>query len=125
MADLNGCRVLLVEDEYLIAHDLCTKLEDVGAVVIGPEPSVQRALRRVVEEAAIDVAVLDINLGGEKAFPVADALNRRDVPFVFSSGYGDDMASARYPDVIKCDKPLDMRILIKHLAQLIATNGRS
>ncbi|MEG3164797.1 response regulator [Sphingomonas sp. PB2P19] len=119
MTDLARCRILLVEDEYMLALDLQTQLEDVGAVVLGPEPSVAAALRRVADEPRIDAAVLDVNLGGEFVFPVAEALTARRVPFVFSSGYHDSVTRDRYPEVMNCTKPIDMRSLLKTLGTLI------
>ena len=121
MAELDGCRILVVEDEYMLAQDLQSELEGLGAVVIGPEPSLSRALDRLADEPRIDVAVLDVNLGGESAFPVADALIARQVPFLFSSGYEDGVTRARYPQVLKCDKPFNMRSLLKALQTLTAT----
>jgi FOG: CheY-like receiver len=81
-----------VEDEYLIAEDIRCLLEEAGAVVVGPAPTVTRALALIEAEPAIDGAILDVNLGGEKSFPVAEALRRRSAPFLFATGYNlDDM----------------------------------
>lgn len=116
---LDNCRILIVEDEYMLACDLRQELEDAGAVVIGPEPSVERALSRITVEARIDAAVLDINLGDEPAFPIADALNRQQIPFIFASGYGEDAIATRYPDAINCSKPLNMRDLLHSLEEAL------
>ncbi len=85
---LNGKRVLLVEDESLVAMLLETILEDVGCIPVGPAPSVAAALDLVTTEA-IDAAILDVNVAGQTVFPVADALSDRGVPFIFSTGYGE------------------------------------
>ena len=86
---LAGLRVLLVEDETLVAMLLEDMVVDLGGNVIGPASRLNRALEIVGDPAIpIDIAVLDINLGGEECFPVASALAERGVPFVFSTGYG-------------------------------------
>jgi DNA-binding response OmpR family regulator len=123
MTDLACCRILLVEDEYLLALDLQSELEDIGVVVLGPEPSVAGALRRVADEPRIDAAVLDVNLGGEFVFPVADALRARGVPFIFCSGYHDSVTRDRYPDVVNCAKPVDRRRLLNSLRDLVDDGG--
>lgn len=116
---LNDCHILVVEDEFMLALDLQQELEDAGAVVIGPEPSVERALTWVAGDGRIDAAVLDVNLGDELAFPVADALQRQNIPFIFASGYEEAVVATRYPGVVNCGKPLNMRALIRSLAKVL------
>jgi DNA-binding response OmpR family regulator len=79
-------RVLVVEDEFLIALSLEAALHAGGYEVAGPCRSVSDGLRELANEAPA-AAVLDVNLGGEKAFPIADALAARGVPVVFVTGY--------------------------------------
>jgi len=86
-AALRGRRILVVEDEYMMAEDLRHDLEKAGAKVVGPVPSVAGALRLLAEEGVIDGAILDVNLRGEKAYPVADVLRERGIPFVLATGY--------------------------------------
>ena len=86
-ATLTGLRVLVVEDEVLVAMLLEDMLADFGCSVIGPAPTIAEALP-LATDAVIDVAVLDLNLGGEPVYPVADVLKTRGVPYVFASGYG-------------------------------------
>ena len=112
---IDGRHVLVVEDEYMLALDLRQELEDAGAIVIGPEPSVERALARVASAPRIDAAVLDVNLGDEKSFSVADELRARNIPFIFASGYGDDAVATRFPDVTNCSKPLSIPALLSEL----------
>jgi PAS domain S-box-containing protein len=104
---LAGRRLLLVEDEWLIAGDLARASGAAGAEVLGPVPSVGDALVLVGTAGRIDAAVLDVNLRGEMIFPVADALADRGVPFVFSTGYDASFIPARYAGVIRCEKPSD------------------
>jgi CheY-like chemotaxis protein len=84
---LAGLRVLLVEDEGLIAALAADMLHDLGAHVVGPAPSLARALALARTEP-IDAAVLDINLRDERVDPVAALLRARRIPFVFATGYG-------------------------------------
>jgi CheY-like chemotaxis protein len=84
---LRDRRILVVEDEYLIAMNLQDGLENVGSVVLGPVPSVETAIKTIESEPHIDAAVLDVNLGGALAYPVADMLLARKIPFVFTSVY--------------------------------------
>jgi CheY-like chemotaxis protein len=79
---LEGCRILVVEDESIIACNLSLLLQDAGAVVLDPAPSVRRAIEVLQEDREVHGAVLDVNLGGEMVFPVADALALRGIPFV-------------------------------------------
>lgn len=86
---LSGVRILLVEDETLVAMLLEDMIADLGGTVVASASRVGRALEVVEDRGTdLDLAVLDVNLGGEEAFPVADALARRGVPFAFSTGYG-------------------------------------
>ena len=98
---LRDRRILVVEDEYLIAMSLQDALENAGSVVVGPVSSVDKAIKTIESEAHIDAAVLDVNL----AYPVADMLIARKIPFVFTSGYEDNVLRDRYSGVKNCPKP--------------------
>ncbi|MGU3540569.1 response regulator [Methylobacterium sp. A54F] len=104
---LAGRRVLLVEDEYFIADDMRRALEERGAEVLGPVGSVDTALALIAETPRIDGAVLDINLRDVMAYPVADRLRERGVPFLFATGYERSTIPARYADVRHCEKPVE------------------
>lgn len=83
---LAGRRVLILEDEYLIAMQVKRWLESVGVQVIGPVPDADQALD-LIEDGAPDAAILDINLGdGDTAYPVADKLASIGVPYLFATG---------------------------------------
>jgi len=84
---LDGLRVLVVEDEMLLAMGMMDTLAEFGCEVIGPAFRVHEALH-MAETQAIDAAVLDVNLQGEKVFPVADFLIAHGIPFLFTTGYG-------------------------------------
>jgi len=86
---LAGARVLVVEDELLIAAMIAELLEEIGCVVLGPVARLKDAIKAASEDA-IDGAVLDVNLAGETVYAVADALAGRGVPFLFLSGYGSE-----------------------------------
>ena len=82
-------RVLIVEDESLVAMLLETILEDMGCVPVGPAATVEEGLQMASEGEPVDAALLDVNVAGKQVFPIAEALRERGVPFVFSTGYGE------------------------------------
>jgi ActR/RegA family two-component response regulator len=120
---LAGKRLLVVEDDYMIAVDLARGLEAAGAEVVGPASTVQDALTLVGSER-LDGAVRDINLGGDRAYPVADALTARQVPFVFATGYDEVNIPVQYADKPRCEKPVDTGRLMRLLAS-VSTSARS
>lgn len=85
-AGLEGKRVLVVEDEHLVANEVAEVLAGAGCFVVGPVPTLHQALR-AVEAEELDAAVLDINLDGEFVWPAARMLKTRGIPFVFATGY--------------------------------------
>jgi CheY-like chemotaxis protein len=88
-ASFKGRRVLVVEDEMMIAMLVEDMLEELGCAVIGPAHALDAALQLAETESRIDAALLDVNLAGKPVFPVADALRLKGVPAIFSTGYGD------------------------------------
>ena len=115
---LAGLRILVVEDEPLIAMELIDNLEDVGAAPFGPVMTVAGALSIVRSGEPLDAALLNVNLRGEASFPVADALIERGVPFLFVTG-NDAFVRERYPRVPRHPKPAHMPVLIEALGQLL------
>lgn len=114
VADLaSGRRILVVEDEYLIATELAEALEELGAEVVGPVANVRSALAEVERAEHLDGASLDVTLGQEKSFEVAALLQERGVPFVFLTGYGDRGLPERYRDVPRCEKPFDVPSIVR------------
>jgi CheY-like chemotaxis protein len=116
---LHDCRILVVEDEFFLVMDLERDLAKAGAVVIGPAPSVDQALAVIGSEPQIDAAVLDVNLMGETAYPVADELLARGIPFVFATGYGEGELDARFAQIPCFEKPIQYRKLEAGLAAII------
>ena len=115
---LHGRRIMVVEDEYLLADDLNDALVTAGACVLGPVPSVEQAMEMIARESEIDAAVLDVNLRGEMIFSVADALQLRGVPFVFATGYGGEIIPERYEGIAHAEKPLNAKDIAGLLGSL-------
>lgn len=116
---LKGARVLVVEDEMMAASMLEIVLGDAGCIVIGPAPSIADGLA-LIEGASVDAAILDINLGGDPVFPLADALVQRQVPFVFVTGYGvTGVNGDRYAGVPVVQKPYDDEALVGIVAEAL------
>lgn len=103
-ASLRGRRILLVEDEMIVAWLLTDMLEELGCCVVGPVVSVAQALEAIGREP-LDAALVDVNLGGEVSYPVADALKARSVPFLFSTGYDRGRLREGYRDLPMLQKP--------------------
>lgn len=102
---LNGCKIMVVEDEYLIADDIATMLREAGAVVVGPAASLPEGMRLAGDTQQIDAAVLNIGLNGVTVFPLADELRSRGVRFMFLTGYGEEQIPDEYADIVCCRKP--------------------
>jgi CheY-like chemotaxis protein len=103
---LSGCRILVVEDEYILAQDLRHSLQEAGASVLGPAQSVTAALAILEKEWDVHGAVLDVNLAGELVWPVADALAIRGVPLVFATGAEKEDLPVRFQHATRCGKPV-------------------
>ena len=99
-------RILIVEDEILIAMLLEDIVTDLGHHPVGPVMRLQPALA-AAERGDFDFAILDINLAGRKSFPVADCLLRRGIPFIFASGYGRAGLTEDYARIPVVQKPYD------------------
>ncbi|CAN5908785.1 response regulator [soil metagenome] len=116
---MQGLRILVVEDEFLLAEDLRQALEGAGVVVLGPVASLAKAQARVLTESTIHGAVLDINVGGQRIFPLADVLMDRGVPFVFVSGYDIGVVPPRFTGIPLLQKPVSLDALTSALMALI------
>lgn len=110
---LNGRRILIVEDDYLVAQALVELLEEAGAEIIGPIGWLEEALVLIEDEhRELDAAVLDVNLHGKKSYPIADALAARAVKFIFATGYSADGIEGQYQQYPRCEKPIDLSALL-------------
>ncbi|PPD13571.1 MAG: hypothetical protein CTY25_14710 [Methylobacterium sp.] len=116
---LAGCRILVVEDEMMIAMLIEDILGDHGCRIVGPASRVAVALRLLAEEA-VDIALLDVNLNGEDSYPIADELARRGIPYVFATGYGAGSVRLGYAPCAVLQKPFDPAELCACLADVAA-----
>lgn len=115
---LLGRRVLIVEDEALVAIDLQFAFEDAGAEVLGPAMSLADALA-LAADGQIDCALLDVDIAGHDVYPVAHLLQRRGIPFIFHTGHGSRRAHGEmFPGTITCPKPTLPETLVDLLAAL-------
>jgi len=112
---LQGRRILVAEDEFLLAEDLREELEREGAEVLGPVPSVTGALALLRDGPAPGFAILDINLQGRFVWPVADALRVRQVPFIFATGYDAQAIPQAYADIPRAEKPMEADRVVRIL----------
>jgi CheY-like chemotaxis protein len=110
-------RILIVEDEVLIAMLLEDIVTDLGHDAVGPVMRLQSALA-AAERETFDFAILDINLAGQQSFPVADRLMQRGIPFIFASGYGRAGLTEAYSAIPVLQKPYEPR----QIASLIGTS---
>lgn len=121
---LQGRRILVAEDEYLLADDMRQALEAAGATVLGPVASTGAALAAASAEARIDGAILDVNLGGRTVFAVADQLAERGVPFVFATGYDAGAIPARHAAIPRIEKPVLPEAVVPLLARTLRQAAR-
>ena len=124
-ADLAGVRILIVEDEFLLAMELETLLQQRGCMVLGPVSSVGQALTMLDGEQP-DIALLDVNLKGERATPVAAALRARGVPFILITGYSVmQLSEPELRAAPRIDKPVNCRALKRAVASTLSVTPRS
>ncbi len=112
-------RILVVEDDYMMADDLAADLISLGLEVVGPAPSIETAMQLLQDSEKIDGAILDINLNGAMVFPLADELDRLSLPFFFGTGYDLDIVPARHALKQFIRKPFDMREIVSALRSIL------
>jgi CheY-like chemotaxis protein len=123
--DLKGRRVLVVEDEFLLAMELEGLLSGRGCEVLGPASTVQQALA-VLRDHQPEVVVLDVNLKGQRATPVAAALHDRGVPFVVITGYSEaQLSEPELREAPRLDKPISCRALCRAMARALQSGPGS
>jgi len=114
-------RVLVVEDEWLIADEVCHQLLKAGYRVVGPAPSVQEALS-FIDEDEVDAALLDYRLNDEDSYEIAEELAAHDIPFAFLTGY--DLKDIPYCRKYPClQKPISTEMLLKMVDVLLEKRG--
>ncbi|TFF27708.1 response regulator [Jiella endophytica] len=102
---MEGLRVLIVEDESLVALQLEDMLLELGCHVVGPAMRLRAAGELLDAGVGIDCAVLDVNVCGEMVYPIADRLDQMGIPFIFATGYGRDGVEPRWTKVPILQKP--------------------
>jgi DNA-binding response OmpR family regulator len=117
-------RVLLVEDEAIVAIDIADQLTEAGFLVVGPAPSVAKALK-LIEEVGCDVAVLDVNLRNETVEPVARELRSRSLPFLFLSAVSKDHLPPGFDEEMLLPKPARPAVLVAALQSSIGGSSRN
>jgi DNA-binding response OmpR family regulator len=119
-ANLTGRRILLVEDQYLLASELSAALEQSGAIVLGPANDLNSA-RAVAAEQPPEAAILDVKLATELVYPLADELAKRDIPFLFATGFDCDVLPDRFRGAPCYEKPVNVREIVSALGRLVQT----
>jgi DNA-binding response OmpR family regulator len=115
-----GRRILVVEDEYLIASEVKRWLQAAGFEVLGPVPNVDQALD-LIEGRRPDAAVLDVNLGeGDNAYPLAEKLSVMGVPYLFATGDVRLTDASAYRTRPRLEKPFVARALVRALSEILA-----
>lgn len=117
---LEGLRVLVVEDEAMIAMLIEDMLIDFGCTMLGPAADTTRAVA-MIEEVPFDIAILDVNLGGERTMCLARILRSKAIPFVFATGYGTAGIHDEFKDQPVLTKPFREAELRSALRSLFAT----
>ncbi|SCX95281.1 MULTISPECIES: response regulator [unclassified Pseudomonas] len=124
MSPLAGTRVLVVEDEGAIALLIEEMLEEFGCEVVASVARLAAACE-IARSVQVDLAILDVNLAGEYVFPVADILRERQIPFLFSTGYGASGLPAEYAARSVLHKPFSESELQRKIAVTLKEAGES
>lgn len=118
MSVLDGSRVLILEDEALVAFALEDMLVAFGCEVVGPALRLSQALD-LIEREQLDAAILDVNIGGDRSYAIAEELERRSVPFIFATGYGTEGVELKRASVRVLTKPYRRHELESELKRLL------
>ncbi|MCB1313083.1 MAG: response regulator [Sedimentitalea sp.] len=119
MSSRDPFEILVVEDEWMLAYDLAEQIGEAGYAVVGPAPSVGKALDLIASQR-VDAGLLDLNLGGETSYPVADALSKKGIPFAFLTGYTARELRSGFRDCLLLSKPVSTGKLAALLQDLTA-----
>lgn len=120
---LTGLRLLIVEDEMMVAMMVEDMLADLGCVVVDVAGTLSRGLALAADTGVVlDGAILDVNLGGDKVYPIAELLAARSIPFIFATGYGIAGIAESFSRVPALAKPYDARAL-EHMLTTAFSRG--
>jgi CheY-like chemotaxis protein len=122
--DIQGLRVIVVEDDSLICLLLEDMLSDLGCKVVGAAGDFKKAIELAQREEDIDVAILDVNLGGQLVFPVADILSKRGIPFLFATGMGADGLPPHWQGHCTVQKPMTVASLATALGRAVREQAK-
>ena len=120
MRSPTNVRIMIVEDDVLLAMDLAGFLRDAGLDVVGPFSSVEVALQGMTDGRP-DIAILDIDLSGQMSFPVADALATENVPFVWLIGSSSDILPDHHRHRPFLTKPFASHTILRVMTDLLKT----
>lgn len=122
--NLAGCCVLVAEDEYLIAREISNALREHGADILGPCPDMDMAFRMLDDPERIDGAIVDLNLRGQLAIDLAEALQDLGIGLVIATGYDPSILPAGLRKVPRCTKPFNFEQMVQTLHREIAQETR-
>lgn len=120
MAKFTGSRAFVVEDETLVLFSLEDVLADLGCEVVAQAMRLDQAVATASKLGPVDVAILDVNIGGKPVFPVAEILKERGVPMVFATGYGREGLPPEWQDHAVIVKPYSLEDIERALTPLLA-----
>jgi CheY-like chemotaxis protein len=120
---LTGRRVLVIEDQYLIAMEIAEALEEAGAEIVGPTGSVSSAAKPIHDDG-FDLAVVDVQLRDGEAYPLVDELQKARIPMVFLTGYERPQLRREYRGLPHVIKPFEPKQLVSALAEVNQGNAQ-
>ena len=119
-----GKRLLVLEDEFMIATRIADILEDAGYDVIGPVIDVAAAMHAIAVDR-VEGALLDLNLRGDTSLTMADAIAKRGVPILFVTGYAREVLTGRWQNALHLEKPFTDRELLDAVAHMLKSSQRA
>jgi DNA-binding response OmpR family regulator len=115
-------RILVAEDEFIVAFDLCDTVKEAGFEVEGPHSEISTAML-AVQKSRPDLAILDVRLEDGDSFKLAEALMAEDVPVIFHSGqFSPDEVRRRFPSAIACSKPCPPTVMLDKVREALSVH---
>ena len=121
--ELDGCRILVIEDSPVVAPFVADLLTELGCVVVGPAPNMAAA-RAFAEAGGFDAALMDVHIRGERVFPLCEVLDHQGIPFVLTSGYANWQVPERWADRPQLQKPFGLDGLRQSLKAALRSKPR-